>query len=161
MKWSTQALGALGWFTITFAGAALGAWASTSAASFYTTLALPAWAPPASLFGPVWTLLYAMMAVAAWLVWRERSTAATRPALTLYLLQLGVNALWSWLFFGWRLGALAFVDILLLVALVVANLIVFARIRALAAVMLLPYLGWITFASALNFAVWRANPGVL
>ena len=67
MKWSTQALGALGWFTITFAAAALGAWASTSAASFYATLALPAWAPPASLFGPVWTLLYAMMAVAAWL----------------------------------------------------------------------------------------------
>ncbi|MDR2961736.1 MAG: tryptophan-rich sensory protein [Stenotrophomonas sp.] len=161
MKWSTQALGALGWFTITFAAAALGAWASTSAASFYATLALPAWAPPASLFGPVWTLLYAMMAVAAWLVWRERGTAATRPALTLYLLQLGVNALWSWLFFGWRLGALAFVDILLLVMLVVATLIAFARIRALAAVMLLPYLGWITFASALNLAVWRANPGVL
>lgn len=161
MKWSTQALGALGWFTITFTAAALGAWASTSAASFYATLALPAWAPPASLFGPVWTLLYAMMAVAAWLVWRERGTAATRPALTLYLLQLGVNALWSWLFFGWRLGALAFVDILLLVMLVVATLIAFARIRALAAVMLLPYLGWITFASALNLAVWRANPGVL
>ncbi|WP_409460003.1 TspO/MBR family protein [Stenotrophomonas maltophilia] len=161
MKWSTQALGALGWFTITFAAAALGAWASTSAASFYATLALPAWAPPASLFGPVWTLLYAMMAVAAWLVWRERGTAATRPALTLYLLQLGVNALWSWLFFGWRLGALAFVDILLLVMLVVATLVAFARIRALAAVMLLPYLGWITFASTLNLAVWRANPGVL
>ncbi|HDS1101870.1 MULTISPECIES: TspO/MBR family protein [Stenotrophomonas] len=161
MKWSTQALGALGWFTITFAAAALGAWASTSAASFYATLALPAWAPPASLFGPVWTLLYAMMAVAAWLVWRERGTAATRPALTLYLLQLGVNALWSWLFFGWRLGALALVDILLLVMLVVATLIAFARIRALAAVMLLPYLGWITFASTLNLAVWRANPGVL
>lgn len=161
MKWSTQALGALGWFTITFTAAALGAWASTSAASFYATLALPAWAPPASLFGPVWTLLYAMMAVAAWLVWRERGTAATRPALTLYLLQLGVNALWSWLFFGWRLGALAFLDILLLVMLVVATLIAFARIRALAAVMLLPYLGWITFASALNLAVWRANPGVL
>lgn len=161
MKWSTQALGALGWFTITFAAAALGAWASSSAASFYATLALPAWAPPASLFGPVWTLLYAMMAVAAWLVWRERGTAATRPALTLYLLQLGVNALWSWLFFGWRLGALAFVDILLLVVLLVATLIAFARIRALAAVMLVPYLGWITFAAALNFAVWRANPGVL
>lgn len=161
MKWSTQALGALGWFTITFAAAALGAWASTSAASFYATLAPPAWAPPASLFGPVWTLLYAMMAVAAWLVWRERGTAATRPALTLYLLQLGVNALWSWLFFGWRLGALALVDILLLVMLVVATLIAFARIRALAAVMLLPYLGWITFASTLNLAVWRANPGVL
>lgn len=161
MKWSTQALGALGWIAVTFAAAALGAWASTSAASFYTTLALPSWAPPASLFGPVWTLLYAMMAIAAWLVWRERGTAATRPALTLYLLQLGVNALWSWLFFGWRLGALAFVDILLLVVLVVATLIAFARIRALAALMLLPYLAWITFASALNFAVWRANPGVL
>lgn len=72
MKRSSQALGLLGWFAATFAAAALGAWASTSAASFYASLTLPAWAPPASVFGPVWTLLYAMMTVAAWLVWRER-----------------------------------------------------------------------------------------
>ncbi|HDS1123143.1 TPA: tryptophan-rich sensory protein [Stenotrophomonas maltophilia] len=161
MKRSSQALGLLGWFAVTFAAAALGAWASTSAASFYASLTLPAWAPPAGVFGPVWTLLYAMMAVAAWLVWRERGWRGARPALTLYLVQLAVNALWSWLFFGWKLGALAFADILVLIVLVCATIFGFLRIQRAAAILLLPYLAWISFASALNFAVWRANPGVL
>lgn len=161
MKRSSQVSGLLGWVAITFVAATLGAWASTSAASFYASLALPAWAPPASVFGPVWTLLYAMMAVAAWLVWRERGWRGARPALLLYLVQLAVNALWSWLFFGWKLGALAIADILVLIVLVCATIVMFARIRRLAAVLLLPYLAWISFASALNFAVWRANPGLL
>jgi tryptophan-rich sensory protein len=154
-------MGLLGWGVVTFAAAAVGAWASASAASFYATLALPAWAPPASVFGPVWSLLYAMMAIAAWLVWRERGWRNAQLALVLYLVQLAVNALWSWLFFGWKLGALAFVDILILIALVCATIVAFARLNRGAAVMLLPYLAWISFASALNFAVWRANPGVL
>ncbi|KAG1184282.1 hypothetical protein G6F35_015136 [Rhizopus arrhizus] len=102
-----------------------------------------------------------MMAVAAWLVWRERGWRGARPALTLYLVQLAVNALWSWLFFGWKLGALAFADILVLIVLVCATILGFLRIQRGAAVLLLPYLAWISFASALNFAVWRANPGVL
>lgn len=161
MKRSSQVSGLLGWGAITFVVAALGAWASTSAASFYATLALPTWAPPARVFGPVWTLLYAMMALAAWLAWRERGWRGARPALVLYLLQLAVNALWSWLFFGWRLGALAFADILVLIVLVCATIVALARIRPVAAVLLLPYLAWISFASALNFAVWRANPGLL
>lgn len=109
----------------------------------------------------MWTLLYAMMAIAAWLVWRERGWRGARPALMLYLVQLAVNALWSWLFFGWKLGALAFVDILVLIALVCAAIVAFARIRPTAAALLLPYLAWISFASALNFAVWRANPALL
>ena len=161
MKRSSQVSGFLGWVAITFVAATLGAWASTSAASFYATLTLPAWAPPASVFGPVWTLLYAMMAVAAWLAWRERGWRGARPALLLYLVQLAANALWSWLFFGWKLGALAFADILVLIVLVCATIVAFARIRPAAAVLLLPYLAWILFASALNFAVWRANPGLL
>ncbi len=161
MKRSSQVFGLLGWVAITFAAAALGAWASTSAVSFYATLDLPPWAPPASVFGPVWTLLYAMMAIAAWLVWRERGWRGARPALMLYLVQLAVNALWSLLFFGWKLGALAFVDILVLIALVCAAIVAFARIRPTAAALLLPYLAWISFASALNFAVWRANPALL
>ncbi|MBL2545252.1 tryptophan-rich sensory protein, partial [Klebsiella pneumoniae] len=82
-------------------------------------------------------------------------------ALMLYLVQLAVNALWSWLFFGWKLGALAFADILVLIALVCATTVAFARVRPIAAALLLPYLAWISFASALNFAVWRANPGLL
>lgn len=102
-----------------------------------------------------------MMSIAAWLVWRERGWRGARPALMLYLVQLAVNALWSWLFFGWKLGALAFADILVLIALVCATTVAFARVRPIAAALLLPYLAWISFASALNFAVWRANPGLL
>lgn len=161
MKWMSQSAGLLGWIAVTFAAAALGAWASTSAASFYATLTLPSWAPPASVFGPVWTVLYAMMAIAAWLVWRERGWRGARPALALYVTQLAINALWSWLFFGWKLGALAFIDILALLVLVCATILAFARIRRVAALLLLPYLAWISFASALNVSVWQANPALL
>ncbi|PSM15690.1 TspO/MBR family protein [Stenotrophomonas maltophilia] len=161
MKRGTQISGFLGWLAITFAAAALGAWASSTAATFYASLELPTWAPPAGVFGPVWTLLYALMAVAAWRVWRERGWRGAQPALLLYLLQLAVNALWSWLFFGWKLGAVAFADILLLIALVCAAVVTFARVNRVAAILLLPYLAWISFACALNYAVWQANPALL
>jgi len=156
-----QAVGLLGWAIVTFLAAALGARASISAAEFYAGLALPAWAPPASVFGPVWTLLYALMALAAWLVWRQGGWRAATPALVLYLLQLALNVLWSWLFFGWKQGALAFADILLLLVLIVATAVAFHRVRPAAAWLLLPYLAWVAFASALNYAVWQANPAVL
>lgn len=161
MKRGTQISGFLGWLAITFAAAALGAWASSTAATFYASLELPTWAPPAGVFGPVWTLLYALMAVAAWRVWRERGWRGAQPALLLYLLQLAVNALWSWLFFGWKLGAVAFADILLLIALVCTTVVTFARVNRVAAILLLPYLAWISFACALNYAVWQANPALL
>jgi tryptophan-rich sensory protein len=106
---------------------------SVSAPEFYALLDRPSWAPPAGVFGPVWTLLYLSMALAAWLVWRERGWARARSALGLFVLQLAANALWSWLFFGWHQGALAFADILLLLALIVATLFAFARVRSLAA----------------------------
>jgi tryptophan-rich sensory protein len=156
-----QAVGLLGWAIVTFLAAALGARASISAADFYASLTLPAWAPPASVFGPVWTVLYALMALAAWLVWRQGGWRAAAPALALYLLQLALNVLWSWLFFGWKQGALAFADIALLLALIVATIVAFHRVRPAAAWLLLPYLAWVTFASALNYAVWQANPAVL
>ncbi|CRD51177.1 TspO/MBR family protein [Stenotrophomonas indicatrix] len=156
-----QAVGLLGWAIITFLAAALGARASISAADFYASLTLPAWAPPAAVFGPVWTVLYALMALAAWLVWRQGGWRAAAPALALYLLQLALNVLWSWLFFGWKQGALAFADIALLLALIVATIVAFHRVRPAAAWLLLPYLAWVTFASALNYAVWQANPAVL
>lgn len=156
-----QVVGLLGWAVVTFIAAALGARASISAADFYAGLTLPAWAPPASVFGPVWTVLYALMALAAWLVWRQGGWRTATPALALYLLQLALNVLWSWLFFGWKQGALAFADILLLLALIVATVVTFHRVRPAAAWLLLPYLAWVAFASALNYAVWQANPAVL
>ncbi|WP_240332243.1 TspO/MBR family protein [Stenotrophomonas indicatrix] len=156
-----QAVGLLGWAIVTSLAAALGARASISAADFYASLTLPAWAPPGSVFGPVWTVLYALMALAAWLVWRQGGWRAAAPTLALYLLQLALNVLWSWLFFGWKQGALAFADIALLLALIVATIVAFHRVRPAAAWLLLPYLAWVMFASALNYAVWQANPAVL
>ena len=153
--------GLAGWLAVTYAGAAIGGAATASARSFYATLVQPVWAPPAWVFGPVWSLLYTLMAVAAWLVWRRGGFRAARGALRLYLVQLAANALWSWLFFAGRLGAVAFAEILLLLALVTATVRAFARHRRLAAALLLPYLAWCAFAAALAFAVWRMNPGRL
>jgi tryptophan-rich sensory protein len=158
---SRQIAGLAGWLFVTFVAAAIGAAASVHAGTFYAQLMRPAWAPPGWLFGPVWTALYLAMGVAAWLVWRAAGFRAARTALTLYLIQLALNALWSWLFFGWHLGAPAFADVLLLWVAIVATLVAFRRVRPLAAWLLAPYLLWVSFASALNFAVWQLNPGSL
>ena len=161
MSGTKQIIGLIGWLLLSFAAAAIGAAASVQAASFYQQLMQPSWAPPSSVFGPVWSLLYALMAIAAWLVWREGGWRRQRGVLALFVLQLAVNALWSWLFFGWHRGALAFADIVLLWLLIVATLIGFWRVRPLAGALLLPYLGWVSFASALNFAVWQLNLQIL
>ena len=110
-----------GWLLLAFIAAAVGAVAATDAPTFYAELVRPAWAPPASIFGPVWSVLYAFMAVSAWLVWRARDLAPARAALVLFIVQLAANALWSWLFFAWRFGALAFAEVLLLWGLIVAT----------------------------------------
>lgn len=156
-----SAAGLVLWFALCFLAAGLGAAASVQAGAFYAELVRPDWAPPASLFGPVWTLLYAMMAVAAWLVWMRRDSRPVRLALAVFVTQLALNALWSWLFFGWRLGGLAFLDIVVLWASIVATLVLFWRIRPLAGWLLVPYLAWVTFAAALNYRLWQLNPSLL
>jgi len=158
---SQQALGLLGWLALTTIAAAIGAFASVNAREFYEQLARPAWAPPAWLFGPVWTLLYALMALSAWLVWRAHGFAGARKALVLFIVQLAANALWSWLFFVWHRGDLAFAEVLVLWALIVATVVSFQRLDRIAAYLLYPYLAWTTFACALTLAVWRLNPGLL
>ena len=109
----------------------------------------------------MWSTLYLLMAVAAWLVWRERGRRMRGVALGLYVAQLVVNALWSWLFFAWHRGALAFVDVVVLLVLIVLTASAFLRVSRLAALLLVPYLAWVTFATALTWAVWRANPALL
>jgi tryptophan-rich sensory protein len=156
-----QIVGLVGWLFVSFVAAAIGAAASIQAAPFYMQLVRPDWAPPSFLFGPVWTVLYALMGIAAWLVWRVGGFRAARSALTLFLVQLALNALWSWLFFGWHRGALAFADILVLWALIVATLVAFWRIKPFAGVLLVPYLLWVSFATALNYSVWQLNSQVL
>jgi tryptophan-rich sensory protein len=102
-----------------------------------------------------------MMAIAAWLVWCKGGFKENRLALSLFLAQLAVNALWSWLFFAWFLGALAFADIMLLWLLIATTLWAFWRRRFLAGILMLPYLFWVSFAAMLNFSVWQLNPGLL
>jgi benzodiazapine receptor len=156
-----QIAGLVGWLVVSFLTAAIGGAASVNAAPFYGQLVRPEWAPPSFLFGPVWTILYILMGIAAWLVWRVGGFRAARSALVLFLVQLALNALWSWLFFAWQRGGLAFADILLLWLLIVATIVLFWRVRPLAGVFLVPYLLWVTFASALNYAIWRLNPQLL
>jgi tryptophan-rich sensory protein len=153
-------VGLVGWFAVTFAAAAVGAAASIRAAEFYQTLVRPAWAPPAGVFGPVWSVLYTCMAVAVWLVWRERS-ARRSAALAAYVGQLGLNALWSWLFFGWHQGTWAAVEVIALAAAIVLTILRFRPISRGAALLLAPYLAWVLFASCLTIAVWRLNPAAL
>ena len=151
----------LAWLALAFAASAIGAAASVQAVSFYAQLVRPSWAPPASVFGPVWSVLYALMGIAAWLVWRERGNEARAIALSLFVIQLAVNALWSWLFFAWRLGAFAFADVVVLVVLVALTIIWFWRVRALAGALLIPYFCWLVFAAALTWSVWQSNPTLL
>ncbi|TWS20218.1 tryptophan-rich sensory protein [Tsukamurella asaccharolytica] len=136
--------------------ALLGGLASADAAADYAQLAQPSWAPPSWLFGPAWSALYLLMAVAAWLVWRVDPSPRNR-AIQVYALQLLVNLSWSPLFFGLELRGVALAVILLLDVLVVVTIVLFWRVRRSAAVLLLPYLGWILFATALNYAVWSLN----
>ena len=156
-----QIVGLLAWLAISFTASAIGAIASINAASFYGQLVQPGWAPPSSVFAPVWTTLYALMGIAAWLVWRVDGFRANRSALTFFLVQLAINALWSWLFFAWHFGALAFADIVVLWLLIIATIVSFWRVRPLAGALLVPYLLWVSFAAVLNFSVWQLNPQVL
>ena len=152
-----QIVGLVGWLAVSLAAAAIGGVPSIQASSFYTHLVRPGWAPPPSVFGPVWTFLYVLMGIAAWLAWRVGGFRAAKSALTLFLLQLAFNALWSWLFFGWHRGALAFAEILMLWALILSTLIAFWRVRPWAGVLLVPYLLWVSFACMLNYSIWRLN----
>lgn len=158
---SGQLSGLVGWLALTFAAAAVGAVASSGAGSFYEQLILPGWAPPAWVFAPVWAVLYFLMGVAAWLVWEARGFAGARTALVFFLVQLAVNALWPWLFFVLRHGALAFAGIVLLWLLVFGTLVAFRRSQRWAAVLLLPYLAWVSYAGALTWFTWKFNPPVL
>ncbi|MYN25015.1 TspO/MBR family protein [Duganella levis] len=150
-----------GWLILTFIFAAIGAYASAQAADFYLQLDRPTWAPPAWLFGPAWSALYLLMAIATWRVQRTATTASARPALTLYVVQLAANALWTWLFFAWHMGAWAFAEILLLWVLIAATIVAFWRRDRVAGFLLVPYIGWVSFATCLCYSIWQRNPSVL
>jgi tryptophan-rich sensory protein len=143
---------------ITAAAAAIGSLATVeSLPVWYPALAKPAWNPPAWVFGPVWTVLYLMMAVAAWLVWLRREECEVVPALGAYLLQLTLNACWSLIFFGLHEPGWAFGEIVVLWVAIAITLRAFWRVTPAAGWLFVPYLAWVTFAAVLNFTLWRMN----
>ena len=144
-----------GWLLLCFAAAALGAFFMPG--EWYASLKKPSWNPPAWVFGPVWTALYAMMAAAAWLVWRRGGFASQCRPLVLFIVQLALNAAWTPLFFGLHWPAVAFVEIMLLWLAISATLVAFLGVSRLAAWLLVPYLAWVSFAAVLNFTLWRLN----
>ena len=125
--------------------------------NWYASLAKPAWNPPNWVFPVVWTTLYVMMAVAAWLVWKAAGFAGARPALSLFAFQLALNVVWSALFFRMHQPGWAFVEILVLWALILATVVAFWQVRQAAAWLMVPYLAWVAFAACLNFTIWRLN----
>ncbi|MBN1945315.1 MAG: tryptophan-rich sensory protein [Bradymonadales bacterium] len=147
-----------GFLLVTFGVAAIGgAVTGPAVRDWYPSVIKPSWTPPGWLFGPVWTLLYAMMAVAVWLVWRKLGWQGAKVALILFAVQLLLNSAWSILFFGLHRIDLALIDIGLLLAAIVATTVVFWKATPIAGILFLPYLAWVSFASALNFALWRLN----
>jgi len=145
----------VGWIALPFVAALFGAGATS--ADFYAALVRPAWAPPGWLFGPVWFALYLLMGIAAAIVWNRFGFERAGLALALFLVQLGVNAVWSPVFFGLHQVGMALGVIVLLDLLVLATIVAFARKSLVAASLLAPYFAWIVFATALNYAIWRLN----
>lgn len=126
--------------------------------SWYRKLKRPSWTPPEWLFGPAWTILYIMMGVSAWMVWREGTGRRdVRGAITLFGVQLGLNAIWTPIFFGLRAPGLALAVIVALWGMIVATTAAFFRLQPVAGALLLPYLLWTTFATALNGSIWWLN----
>lgn len=130
---------------------------SSSIPGWYDTLAKPSWTPPNWVFGPAWTLLYVLMALAAWLVWRQRERAPVRAALIAWWVQLGLNFLWTVLFFGLRQPLPALVEIVVLLAAIAVTIVLFHRVRKIAAALLLPYVAWVGFALSLNAGIVALN----
>lgn len=145
----------IAWLTfaaLCFAAALSGALFKPGA--WHAALAKPRWHPPNWLFGPAWGVLYLMIATAGWMVWNAAGFSA---ALAAWGVQLVLNAGWSWLFFGLRRPDLAFAEVLLLWLSIAACVVLFAPISTTAALLMVPYLAWVAFASALNFSMWRLN----
>lgn len=147
-----------GFIALCLGAGAVGSWFTMPALDvWYAALRKPSWNPPNWVFAPVWTALYLTMAVAAWMVWRRAGVGTARTALILFAVQLILNVAWSALFFALRSPALGVAGIVALWAALVATIVSFGRISAGAAWLMIPYLVWVTFAGALNVAVWRLN----
>lgn len=149
--------GLAGFLIACFAAAASGA--VFRPGPWYKALRKPVWTPPDWLFAPAWTVLFLLIAVAGWMVWRTHGFGGAALALAVYFVHLALNAAWSAIFFGLRRPDLAFVEVVLLWLSILATIVLFLPLERAAAMMLLPYLAWVSFAAALNLAIWRLNRG--
>jgi translocator protein len=152
-------IGLSGWLALSFAAGWIGS--RYMPGTWYESLAKPSWNPPNAVFGPVWSVLYVLMGVSAWLVWRRAGFSGAGAGLALFFVQLILNSLWSYLFFGLHRPAVAFFDIVVLWMVILAVVILFWQAQRVAGALLLPYLAWVGFASYLNFMLWRLNSGIL
>ena len=144
---------------VTFSAPVIASFVTAPGSSdWYANLNKPFFNPPGWVFGPVWTALYILMAVSAALVWQKGLAGPiVRMALALYLVQLVLNGLWTPLFFGAKMPLLAFIDIVLLWAAIILTILAFVRVSRYAALLMLPYLAWTSFAAVLNFSLWYLN----
>jgi benzodiazapine receptor len=153
-----RGLALAGFLAACFGAAAIGSvWTNSSLDAWYPALAKPSWNPPGWVFGPVWTALYLMMAVAGWLAWLRGAPPPGVVVWSWYFGQLILNMLWSGIFFGLQQPGWAAVEIVLLWLAIAGTIAVFRRRSTAAAWLLVPYLAWVTFATMLNFTLWRMN----
>jgi tryptophan-rich sensory protein len=139
-------------------GASGSVFTATGSGTWYDTLELPEFAPPGWVFGPVWTTLFALMGVAAWLVWRRVDTDRLAPiALGIFVVHFAINVAWSAAFFGLQSPLAGLATIVVLLGFIVATIAAFARVDRRAAALLLPYLAWVCFATLLNYRIWVLN----
>jgi translocator protein len=155
MHWKRSITGLLLWIAVSLLAGVVGLFFSPG--EWYQELRKPAWTPPRWVFGPVWTFLYIIMGMAAWRVWGHGGFRKRSLHLFLFFLQLLLNALWSWLFFGMKNPGAALVDLALLWVILGIMLPLFWKVEGMAGKLLVPYFAWVTFALALNFEIWRLN----
>ncbi|MDQ7814578.1 MAG: TspO/MBR family protein [Patescibacteria group bacterium] len=140
------------------AGAIGSIFTASAIPTWYATLVRPSFAPPNWLFGPVWTTLYALMGISLYLVWSSGwKRREVKIAVSVFLVHLALNAAWSWMFFGLRSPITGLIGIIGIWVFIVALFFLFRRIKPLAAYLLIPYFLWVSFASAVNFELWRLN----
>lgn len=138
-------------------GGISGFFTASSVGSWYQTLSKPSWNPPDWLFGPVWTTLYIMMGIALYLVWKETGSSQKNLALVLFIIQLVLNFFWSFIFFNQRETGWALAEIIALWVMILLTILAFAKVNTLAAWLLVPYISWVSFASVLNYTIWKLN----
>ncbi|NGP88092.1 TspO/MBR family protein [Fodinibius halophilus] len=155
MNKSKSIIGLITWIIICSTAGIIGA--QFDPGTWYELLQKPTWTPPNWAFPVVWPILYVMMGTAAWILWKMETISIRDYAFTWFFLQLVLNALWSWLFFGMNLIGTALAEIFLLWIAIIFTVLLFWRHKQIAGLLLLPYLLWVSYASALNFAIWQLN----